>query len=146
MNWKIVWKKCKEFIFPYAKRVRELEDVVGFWFHAYKVSKQEADNLRSENKDLQCRLEEISASFNALTEKYENLLACQEAGNVESNLPAAKSDFWDSSDTDLQFCLPPVLSVLLPPLRSAPPAQDKRLLLPSVPGKIPCSAKTREPP
>lgn len=101
MNWKIVWKKCKEFIFPYTKRVSELEDVVEFWFHAYKVSKQEADNLRSENKDLQCRLKEISASFNALTEKYENLLACREVENVASNLPAAKSDFWDSDWNDM---------------------------------------------
>lgn len=101
MNWKIVWKKCKEFIFPYAKRISEMEDVVEFWFHAYKVSEQEADKLRSENKDLQCRLEEISASFNALTEKYENLLACQETKNVAPNLPAANSDFWDSDWHDM---------------------------------------------
>lgn len=101
MNWKNVWKKCKEFIFPYAERVSELEDVAEFWFHAYKVSEQKADNLRSENRDLQCRLEEISASFNALTEKYENLLACQKAENVESNLLAAKSDFWDSDWNDM---------------------------------------------
>lgn len=101
MNWKIVWKRCKELFFPYAKRVSELEDIVEFWFNAYKVSEQEADNLRSENKKLQDKLEEISVSFDALHKKYENLLACQETKNAASNLPAAKSDFWDSDWNDM---------------------------------------------
>lgn len=114
MNWKIVWKRCKELIFPYAKRVSELEDVAEFWFNAYKVRGQEADKLRSENKKLQDKLEEISVSFDALSKKYENLLDCQkvkfamsdspafqEAKNVASNPPAANSDFWDSDWHDM---------------------------------------------
>lgn len=114
MNWKIVWKRCKELIFPYAKRVSELEDVAEFWFNAYKVRGQEADKLRSENKKLQGKLEEISASFDALYKKYEILLdcqkakfamsdplACQETKNVASNLSAANSDFWDSDWHDM---------------------------------------------
>lgn len=114
MNLKIVWKKCKEFIFPYAKRVSELEDVAEFWFNAYKVRGQEADQLRSENKKLQGKLEEISVSFDALYKKYENLLAlqkvkfamsdspaCQDTKNVASNLSAANSDFWDSDWHDM---------------------------------------------
>lgn len=114
MNWKIVWKRCKELIFPYAKRVSELEDVAEFWFNAYRVRGQEADKLRSENKKLQSKLEEISASFDALYKKYEILLdcqkakfamsgplACQETKNVASNLSAANSDFWDSDWHDM---------------------------------------------
>lgn len=114
MNWKIVWKRCKELIFPYAKRVSELEDVAEFWFNAYKVRGQEADKLRSENKKLQGKLEEISASFDALTKKCEILLdcqkvkfamsdspTCQDTKNVASNLSAANSDFWDSDWHDM---------------------------------------------
>lgn len=101
MNLKTVWKKCKELIFPYAKRVSELEDVAEFWFNAYKVREQEADKLRSENKKLQGKLEEISVSFDALYKKYENLLACQKTKNVASNLSAANSDFWDSDWNDM---------------------------------------------
>lgn len=114
MNWKIVWKKCKEFILPYAKRVSELEDVAEFWFNAYKVRGQEADKLRSENKKLQGKLEEVSASFDELAAKYENLLALQqvkfamsdppayqETKNAAPNLSAANSDFWDSDWNDM---------------------------------------------
>ena len=114
MNWKIVWKRCKELIFPYAKRVSELEDVAEFWFNAYKVRGQEADKLRSENKKLQGKLEEVSVSFDELAAKYENLLtfqnvkfamsdppAYQETKNVASNLSAANSDFWDSDWHDM---------------------------------------------
>lgn len=114
MNWKIAWKRCKEFIFPYARRVSVLEEVAEFWFNAYKVREQEADKLRSENKKLQGKLEEVSASFDELAAKYENLLtlqkvkfamsdspACQEAKNVASNPPAANSDFWDSDWHDM---------------------------------------------
>lgn len=114
MNWKIVWKRCKELIFPYAKRVSELEDVAEFWFNAYKVRGQEADKLRSENEKLQGELEEISASFDALYKKYEILLdcqkvkfamsdppACQDTKNAASNLSAANSDFWDSDWHDM---------------------------------------------
>lgn len=114
MNWKIVWKRCKELIFPYAKRVSVLEEVAEFWFNAYKVREQEADKLRSENEKLQGKLEEISVSFDALYKKYENLLdcqkvkfamsdspACQETKNVASNLSAANSDFWDSDWHDM---------------------------------------------
>lgn len=114
MNWKIVWKRCKELIFPYAKRVSELEDVAEFWFNAYKVRGQEADKLRSENEKLQGELEEISASFDALYKKYEILLdcqkvkfamsdppACQDTKNAASNLSAANSDFWDSDWRDM---------------------------------------------
>lgn len=114
MNWKIAWKRCKELIFPYAKRVSELEDVAEFWFNAYKVREQETDKLRSENEKLQGKLEEISASFDALYKKYEILLdcqkvkfamsdppACQETKNVASDLSAANSDFWDSDWHDM---------------------------------------------
>lgn len=114
MNWKIAWKRCKELIFPYAKRVSELEDVAEFWFNAYKVRGQEADKLRSENKKLQGKLEEISVSFDALYKKYEILLdcqkvkfamsdppVCQETKNVASDLSAANSDFWDSDWHDM---------------------------------------------
>lgn len=114
MNWKIAWKRCKELIFPYAKRVSELEDVAEFWFNAYKVRGQEADKLRSENKKLQGKLEEISASFDALYKKYEILLdcqkakftmsdlpACQDTKNAASSLSAANSDFWDSDWHDM---------------------------------------------
>ena len=114
MNWKIVWKRCKELIFPYAKRVGVLEEVAEFWFNAYKVREQEADKLRSENEKLQGKLEEISVSFDALYKKYENLLdcqkvkftmsdspACQDTKNVASNPPAVNSDFWDSDWHDM---------------------------------------------
>lgn len=114
MNWKIVWKRCEELIFPYAKRVGVLEEVAEFWFNAYKVREQEADKLRSENEKLQGKLEEISVSFDALYKKYENLLdcqkvksamsdspACQDTKNVASNPPAVNSDFWDSDWHDM---------------------------------------------
>lgn len=114
MNWKIVWKRCKELIFPYAKRVGVLEEVAEFWFNAYKVREQEADKLRSENEKLQGKLEEISVSFDALYKKYKNLLdcqkvkftmsdspACQDTKNVASNPPAVNSDFWDSDWHDM---------------------------------------------
>lgn len=114
MNWKIVWKRCKELIFPYAKRVGVLEEVAEFWFNAYKVREQEADKLRSENEKLQGKLEEISVSFDALYKKYENLLdcqkvkfamsdspACQDTKNVASNPPAVNSDLWDSDWHDM---------------------------------------------
>lgn len=114
MNWKIVWKRCKELIFPYAKRVGVLEEVAEFWFNAYKVREQEADKLRSENEKLQGKLEEISVSFDALYKKYENLLdcqkvkfamsdspACQDTKNVASNPPAVNSNFWDSDWHDM---------------------------------------------
>lgn len=96
MNWKIIWKKCKEWVFPYAKRVSVLENMVEYWRDMYKVSDQEAQRLCFENKILQNKLDEISASYSELTLKYENLLACQKVKFTASNPPAANSDFWDS--------------------------------------------------
>ena len=96
MNWKIIWKKCKGWIFPYAKRVNVLENMVEYWRDMYKASDQEAQRLCFENKILQNKLDEISASYSELTKKYENLLACQKVKFAMSDSPAANSDFWDS--------------------------------------------------
>lgn len=96
MNWQIIWKKCKERIFPYAKRANDLENVVKCWCNMYEASNLEVQRLRSENQKLQDKLKELSVSFNELTQKYENLLACQGAKITVSNPPAADPDFWDS--------------------------------------------------
>lgn len=101
MNWKIIWKKCKEWIFPCTKCASALEDVAEYWFNMHEVSEQEVQRLRSENKILQDKLEEISASYSELTLKYENLLACQKIKFTASNPPAANPDFWDSDWNDM---------------------------------------------